>query len=128
MINSSFLLVAAATLALFGSAGRAAASTCSCCDDGIAASPKVRAMLNERCMSQCTAPAVVTTTTITRQTDVAASPRVQQMWSERTTAPAVQTTETVGYQPSGADGIAASPKVRAMMNERQQTVLIAPLK
>ena len=132
MKNSNYLLVATATLVLLASAGQVTAGTgscCgSCCDDGIAASPKVRTMLDERCKSKCAAPAVVTATTITRQTDVAASPKVQQMRAERTAAPAMQTTEIAGYRPTGADGITASPMVRAQLDERRQTVEIAPLK
>lgn len=85
-------------------------------------------MLNERCNSRCAAPAQVTMTMTTRQTDVAASPKVQQMHAERASAPVVQATETAGYRATGADGISASPKVRAMLDERRQTVEIAPLK
>ena len=103
----------------------------SCCDDGMAASPKVRAMLDERCKSRCMVPAQMTTTqTITRQTDIAASPKVQQMRATPTpmAAPVVQSTETAGYQPTGADGITASPKARAMLDGRKQAVEVAPLK
>ena|SRR5260221_10411110 len=131
MKNTSRFLVAAAALALFASAGQAkAGGTDSCCDDGIAASPKVRAMLDERKARCCAAQTQVTTyqTTI-RQTDVAASPRVQQMRNDRTPAPVVQVApETAGYRPTGSDGITASPKVRAMLDEHRQTVEIAPLK
>src|SRR5689334_21807788 len=78
----------------------------SCCDDGIAASPKVRAMLNERCASGCVAPAHVAVTTTTRQTDVAASPKVQQMRNEKVLAStAAVSTETAGYSATGWDGI-----------------------
>lgn len=129
MKNSNHLLVAAATLALLASAGRATAGTRYCCDDGFAASPKVRAMLDERCKSRCTAPTAVTATTITCQTDVAASPKVQQMRKERVSATLPQLgAETAGYKATGSDGITASPKVRAMLDEHRQTVEIAPLK
>jgi len=130
MKNTHRFLVAAAALALFASAGQAkAGGTASCCDDGIAASPKVRAMLDER-EARCMASGQVTTYRITtRQTDIAASPRVQQMRNDRTPAPAVQVAaETAAYRPTGSDGITASPKVRAMLDERRQTVEIAPLK
>jgi len=131
MKNTHRFLVAVAALALFASAGQAkAGGTDSCCDDGIAASPKVRAMLDERKARCCAAPAQTTTyRTTTRQTDIAASPRVQQMRNDRMTATAVQVgPETGSYRATGADGITASPRTRAMLDERRQTVEIAPLK
>jgi hypothetical protein len=131
MKNTQRFLIAAAALALFASAGQArAGGTDSCCDDGIAASPKVRAMLDERNARCCPAQTQVTAyQATTRQTDVAASPKVQQMRSERTSAPVVQvTTEIAGYRPTGADGITASPRTRAMLDEHRQAVEIAPLK
>jgi len=136
MKNTRYFLIVAAALAVFASAGqaRAGGSSCcsgSCCDDRIAASPKVRAMLDERCKSKCVTSVPATVNTITRQTDIAASPRVQQMRNEpmQATVTVIQTApETVGYQPTGPDGITASPKVRAALDERRQTVEIAPLK
>jgi len=126
MKNSKRFLIAAAALALFASAGQVrAGGTDACCDDKIAASPKVRVMLNEQCNSRCTPPAQTAVTTTTRQTDFAASPKVQQM---RAAAPVAQTKETAGYRTTGSDGIAASPKVRSMLDEHRQTVEIAPLK
>jgi len=130
MKNTPRFLIAGAVLALFASAGQArAGGTASCCDDGIAASPKVRAMLDERKARCCAAQTQATYRTTTPQTDIAGSPKVQQMRSERTPAAVRQvTTETAGYRPAGADGIAASPKVRQQLDERRQTVEIAPLK
>lgn len=129
MKNTHGFLIVAAALALLASAGQAkAGGTDACCNDGIAASPKVRAMLDERCKSRC-APAQVTVTTTTHRTDIAASPKVQQMRSERAQASVAQVaTETTGYRPTSSDGITASPKVRAKLNERSQAVEIAPLK
>jgi len=131
MKNTHRLLIAAATLALFASAGQAkAGGTDSCCDDGISASPKVRAMLDEQKARCCTAQTQVTTYgTTTRQADIAASPKVQQMRRESAPVSVVAvSTETAGYRPTGSDGITASPKVRAALDERPQTVEIAPLK
>jgi hypothetical protein len=131
MKNTNRFLVAAAVFALFASAGQAkAGGTDSCCDDGIAASPKVRAMLDERKARCCTPQTQVTTYgTTTRQADITASPKVQQMRRESAPASVVAvSTETVGYTPTGSDGITASPKVRAALDERRQTVEIAPLK
>src|SRR5258708_2175279 len=130
MKNTNRFLIAAATLALLASAGQAkAGGTASCCDDGIAASPKVRAMLDERCNSRCADRTQASATSATPHTAVAASPKVQQMRGERTMAPVAQVTiETAGYSPTGVDGITASPKVRAQLDERRQAVEIAPLK
>lgn len=130
MKNTHGFLVAAAVLAIFASTGQVkAVGTDSCCDDGIAASPKVRAMLDERCKSKCAATAQITVDTITPQALIAGSPKVQQMRSERPRATVIQVSpETAGYRPTGSDGITASPKVRAMLDERRQTVEIAPLK
>jgi hypothetical protein len=137
MKNINRFLITAAALALFASASQALAdgssaccSTTSCCNDGIAASPKVRAMLNERCRNKC-APAdqAVVRNTVTPQTTIAASPKVQAMLASQRTAPATHTESGyAGYRPVGDDGIAASPKLRSMLDERQQTVEVAPLK
>ena len=131
MKNTCRFLIATAALVLFASAGQAkAGGTDSCCDDRIAASPKVRAMLDEQKARCCTAQTQVTTYgTTTRQADIAASPKVQQMRRERAPASVVVvSTEAAGYRQTGSDGITASPKVRAALDERRQTVEIAPLK
>jgi hypothetical protein len=130
MKKLSYPIIAAVAGLLVVSAGSAmAGGTPTCCNDGIAASPKVRAMLDERCKSQCAAPAQITVNTIKPQATVAGSPKVQQMLSERPAATVMQAApETAGYQPTGSDGITASPKVRATLNERSQTVQVAPLK
>jgi hypothetical protein len=119
------LLVASASSALAG--GTASCCSASCCNDGIAASPKVQNTLEERCLSKCTAPAQVTAGTITPQALVAGSPKAQQMRSNPTTVVQIAP-ETAWYQTTGSDGISASPKVRAMLNERSQAVQLAPLK
>ena len=135
MKKLSYAMIAAVAGLLLASAGQARAgemdSCCSGshCDDGIAASPKVRAMLDDRCKSRCASGTSMTSAqTVTRQTDVAASPKVQQMRAERTASATVHNTETAGYQPTGRDGITASPKVRSQLDDRRQTVEIAPLK
>src|SRR5882724_3060759 len=85
MKNRNRFLIAAAALALFASAGPVnAGGTDACCQDNIAASPKVRVMLNEQCNNRCAVPTKGAVSTITRQTDVAASPKVQQMRAEQT--------------------------------------------
>jgi len=128
MKNSNRLLVAAVALALFVSAGQIKAQSQAVSDDGIAASPKVRQMLNERKASGAT-PQQVTINQIVPQTKIAASPKVQQMRNERMPASVLQVgPETAGYRAKGSDGITASPKARAMLDEHRQTVEIAPLK
>jgi hypothetical protein len=102
-------------------------------NDGVAASPKVRAMLNER--ARTTSSAGVTENTASKAvrptSDIAASPKVSQMLSEtkaRTTAPAAAAL-AVTQPRTTDDGIAASPKVRAQLNERSNPeIQIAPLK
>lgn len=128
MKNSNRLLIAAAALALFASAGQIKAQSQAVGDDGIAASPKVRQMLNER-KARAAVPEQVTIDLIVPQATIAASPKVQQMRNERMPAPVLQVgPETASYRATGSDGITASPKVRAMLDERKQTVEIAPLK
>ena len=128
MKNPYRLLIAAAALALFASAGQIKAQSQAVSADGIAASPKVRQMLNERKAREA-APQQVTINLITSQATIAGSPKVQQMRNERMPAPVLQTgRETAGYRPTGPDGITASPKVRQMLDEHPQTVEVAPLK
>jgi pyruvate/2-oxoglutarate dehydrogenase complex dihydrolipoamide acyltransferase (E2) component len=100
--------------------------------DGIAASPKVRQMLNERAAKASVAPVIpsVTVTYSKPRDGVAASPRVRQMLNEQSVVISqMPSTEVaaVGY-PRGADGIAASPRLRQQLNERSSPIIIAPLK
>ena len=123
------IIVAVAGL-LIASAGQVkAGDSSSCCNDGIAASPKVRAMIDERCNSMCAAPSHGTVTaTTTPHTAFAASPKVQQMRNEKAIAAVQSAPETAGYRATGTDGVTASPKTRAMLDERRSTAEIAPLK
>jgi len=135
MKTLTYPLIYAVAGLLVASAGKVNAgdsSSCcsaSCCNATVAASPKVRAMLDERCKNQCAPvePAVSASTTTTPHTALAASPKVLQM--EKKPSTGVQlASETAAYRPTGADGITTSPKIRAMLDERRQTVEIAPLK
>ena len=126
-------IVAGVLVAFASHASAGGSDSCcsrSCCDDGVTASPKVRAMLDERCMSRCVTPAApIVNTTAVPQTYVAGTPKVQQMQRDRTPATmAVVSTETAGYRPTGSDGITASPKLRAQLDERRQVIELAPLK
>jgi hypothetical protein len=128
MKNANRLLIAAAALSVFASAGQSTAFA----SDGIAASPKVRQMLNERpkaVAAQQVETKQVTTMLVLPQATIAASPKVQQMLNERMRATVAEVgMQTAGYKPTGSDGITASPKARQMLNERPQTIEIAPLK
>ena len=128
MKNSTRLLLATGALvALISGSPAARAGNPS---QGIAASPRLRAQLNERnaqySLSNQQSP---TQSTITPQALLAGSPRNQQMLSERPQMNPVQaSSEVAAFKPIASDGIAASPKVRAQLNERRQSVEIAPLK
>ncbi len=106
-------------------------------DDGIAASPKVRQMLNELALSASnprTTDAVASTGYRAAANDgIAASPKVRQMLTEQqrnaAVIPSSAALASVGYRATGADGITASPKVRAELNQRgSQSFEVAPVK
>src|SRR5258708_36595634 len=111
MKNANRLLIAATALALFASAGQIKAQSQAVGDDGIAASPKVRQMLNER-KARAAAPQQVRINQVAPQTAVAASPKVQQMLNERMRAPVAQAgSETARDRAIGSDGLTPSPKM-----------------
>jgi hypothetical protein len=108
-------------------------------DDGIAASPKVRQMLNERQAAKAaslasanhTAPTVASAGYRTTGDDgIAASPRVRQMLNEQKGSTVVipPSTAIATYRAVGADGIAASPKLRQQLDQRNATIMVAPVK
>src|SRR5437867_2200373 len=105
MKNTNRSLIATAAVALFASAGQSRAQYQAVGDDGIAASPKARQMLNER---------KARTYQAIPQDSVAALPKVQQMRKEQNALAATPrpAPETAGYRATGSDGITASPKVR----------------
>ena len=133
MKNLNSILFAAAIAATIGLANNANAQFKPTTGDGIAASPKVRQMLNERAAKARVAPATpaVTVTYGNPGDGVTASPRVRQMLNEQKVVIS-QTPSTevavVGYGSRGAEGIAASPKLRQQLNERSSPIIIAPLK
>jgi hypothetical protein len=133
MKNTHCFLIVAAALALFASVDQARAGSSSCCaacaDDGITASPKVRAMLDDRKACSMASAQVAAAYQTTSHTTVAASPKVQQMRNDRIGAGTLEVApETAGYRATGTDGVTASPKVRARLDERNQVIEIAPLK
>src|SRR5215475_10085749 len=91
MFRLTLPAIVAGVLVAFASQARAGGSDscCArpCCDDGITAAPKIRAMLDERCMSRCVTPAASTVnTTAVPHTYVAGTPKTQQMQRDRTPA------------------------------------------
>jgi len=132
MKNTNRFLIGAAALALLASAGQANAQYQAVGDDGIAASPKLRQMLNEQ-KARTAMPAVepqVNTYQGGTSDNVAASPKVQEMRKEQKAVAAAPRAipNIVGYRATGDDGVTASPKVRAMLDERRPSVEVAPLK
>ena len=133
MKNLNSILFAAAIAATFGLANNASAQFKATTDDGIAASPKVRQMLNERAAATRVAPATPSVTvTYRNQADgITASPKVRQMLAERKVvisgAPATEVA-SAGYRPTGSDGVTASPKLRQQLDERTTQFMVAPLK
>jgi len=136
MKNLSKITLVAAFAAMFSVASQASAQYQAVGDDGIAASPRLRQMLNERKTAASTPSYAVASVGYQAVGDdgIAASPKLRQMLDERravASAPSTGSTAVVstGYQATGADGITASPKLRQQLNERgAQTIMIAPLK
>ncbi len=133
MKNLNKILFATAFAASLSLAQNASAQFQSTVDDGIAASPKVRQMLNERAAAtrlQATTP-TVTVTYVNPAAGVTAPPKTLQMLAERkVVVSGTPSTEiaTVGYRPTGDDGITASPKHRQQLGERGPTLMVAPVK
>jgi hypothetical protein len=132
------LLIAVAVAGTLGVAVNASAQSQLSGGDGIAASPKVRQMLNERkaALEAASAPSSVVVSSpaprATSQGAIAASPKVRQMIAEGKpvtgpTTPAVASS-SVGYQAAGEDRITASPKLREQLNQRGGSFMIAPIK
>ena len=123
MKTLSRITLAAAFAAVFTLANNASA-------DGIAASPKVQQMLNERAArSIVSAPVSTVTLQTSGREGITGSPKVLQILAERKVSGASETdVVSAGYNPTGADGVTASPKLRAQINERSAPVIIAPLK
>ena len=131
------VLIAAAVAAVLGIGSTVRAQAYSAVgDDGIAASPKVRAQLNERAVAALPAPSRTVAAVPEKTTKpaapafIAASPKVAQMFAEReawkkTSAPSANFVSTTA---PANDGIVASPKVRQQLNERGQKFEIAPVK
>jgi len=96
-------------------------------DDGIAASPKVRAQLNERKRRYVATPMVVVVTKRRAPANLAASPKQKQRLAEQSEVWVLGVTTPSTTAPVN-DGIAASPKVRSQMNGHAERFEIAPVK
>jgi len=128
----SNLVVLSVVVGLSATIGQGWAQSQASGPNGIAGSPKVLQMLNERSarITSSTGTPVVSST-VSRGEVVAGPPKVQQMLRERTmaTTPALFTGPAVaGYKPTGDDGITASPKLRQILDERTASTQVAPLK
>jgi len=131
MTKLNQILLTVAVAGTFTLASSASAQYRTVSDDGIAASPKVRQMLDERQRSKNVAlafhpahyPAAV-------GDGIAASPKVRMVLNEqkRNTAVIPPSTAVAGYRAVGADGIAASPKLRQQLDERNVPITVAPVK
>src|SRR5439155_21721955 len=113
---NNLLLLAVATL-LLGSASQTNGQYRAVGDDGIAASPKFREMLNKRKAAAGTPTSDSRTASVSYKVlgddGIAASPKFRQMLNERKSLVSTRSTESrivsVSYQALGDDGIAASP-------------------
>ena len=137
MSNQTKLVIVtvAAVAALFVTQARAQYQAVG--NDGIAASPKMREMLNDRACSTANpqaAPSVTAVTYLGVSGDgIAASPKVRQMLDEQdrnaVVIPPSAAVASAGYRATADDGIAASPKLRQQLNERSSPEFqVAPVK
>ena len=131
MKTNKLILVAATVTAAFTLSNPALAQFKPETDDGIAASPKVRQMLDERNAHRATASHLaVVSRPAENQPSVTASPKLKQALVERGSdmnrnAMVASTPSTTA---SAKDGIAASPKLRQQLDERGTQFQIAPIK
>ena len=133
MKNLNKVMLTAAFAASFSLVQNASAQFKPTVDDGIAASPKVRQMLNERAVAARVQPANPTVAVTYRNpaVGVTAPPKTLQMLAERkVVVNGALSTEvaTTGYRPTGNDGVTASPKLRQQLDERGPTLMVAPIK
>ena len=128
MKNLSNILSVAVLAGMFSLANRVNAQYIG--EDGIAASPKLRQMLNERKSGSTTTSQSVASVSTPSEDRIALSPRARQMLNESRVVASTSSTATAsaGYQLKGEDGITASPKGRQQLNERGAHFMVAPVK
>ena len=128
------VLAVAAFAAVLGVGSSISAQALAVGEDGLVASPKVRAQINERrANSAIPAPKVVVAVSNESAkpwavVSVAASPKLAQLLAEREASKTASTADIGSTTVAVNDGIAASPKLREQLNERRQQVEIAPVK
>lgn len=131
MKNTKQNLLAGTVTALAILAGQAFAQSQMSGPNGIAASPRLRAMLNER-------PAPASFVVSTRQAPsswsssqdtLAASPRLRSMLPASQNSTIAPSPVVVVQSPSRvSDNLAASPRLRSQLEERSMQFQVAPLK
>ncbi len=95
--------------------------------DGVAASPKLRALLNDRVGTTVASGEFKSAAYWAKGDDgIAASPKLRAMLSSGTAA-GTTVARDVSYKAVGDDGVAASPKLRSFL-ESGKTFEIAPVK
>jgi hypothetical protein len=133
MKNLNKVLLATALAATFSLAQNASAQFKPTVDDGIAASPRLRQMLDERAAAARVQPATpnVAITYRNPAAGVTAPPKTLQMLAERKVVVSGTPSAEVaaaGYRPTGSDGVTASPKLRQQLDSRGRTFMVAPVK
>jgi hypothetical protein len=116
------VLIAAAVAAVLGVSSSVRAQSQMVGNDGIAASPKLRAQMNERARVS----GVVDKDLRVVPLSTAASPKV--VVEREALTKAAGAAGVASKKATASDGIAASPRLRQQMNERPQAVEIAPVK
>jgi hypothetical protein len=115
------VLIAAAVAAVLGVSSSVRAQSQMVGNDAIAASPKLRAQMNERAKIS----GVVDKDIRVAPLSTAASPKVV---AEREALTKPAGAAVAPTKAKATDGIAASPRLRQQMNERPEAVEIAPVK
>jgi hypothetical protein len=129
MLTYPVIALAGLILASVGQAQAGDSGSCcssSCGKSLTAASPRLQATLDERCISKCAAPAQESQTA-TSAALLNGSPRIQLQNQKPNVAQGIDASVAT-FKSTGDDGITASPKLRSQLDERRQTVQIAPLK
>jgi hypothetical protein len=131
MTKNSMIAVLAATLLTPAVASMAQYQATG--QDGVTASPKVRARLNERAAQLRAASITVASVNLIHSADdgIAASPKLRAQLDERKAASTLAVDTSPSTTRKSNDGIAASPKVRQQLHDRsseQNEIQIAPIK
>jgi hypothetical protein len=126
--TQTLLLSVFSATALFALTGSAQTSYSVVGDNGIAASPKLRQMLNDRKASGSGGSDLMASYHAVGSDGIAASPKVRQSLTDRGASGSSSDASQAAYAAVGSDGIAASPKLRQMLNEQGGRFQIAPVR